>query len=149
MGSLASSSAAVTQLAIHGLWECWLGEQGPVARARIDAGIVAMNEGSLAAAAAIFAALIAEYPHWAEPINKQATVLYLQGLPDQSITLCRRVIGMKPDHFGAWNGLALCAIQTENWSLAMEAVQQSLRLQPRSGTNIQLFKLVGSRLPSA
>ena len=54
---------------------------------------------------------------------------------------------MKPDHFGAWNGMALCAIQVEDWSLALQAVQESLRLQPRSQMNQQLLRLVETRLP--
>ena len=44
--------------------------------------------------------------------------------------------------------MALCAIQIEDWPLALEAVRQSLRLQPRSGYNLQLLKLVESRLPA-
>ena len=78
--------------------------------------------------------------------NKQATVLYLQGRLEESIQLCRRVAALKPDHFGAWNGLALCAIHLESWEEAFEAVQECLRLQPRSSINQQLHRLVESRL---
>ena len=53
---------------------------------------------------------------------------------------------MKPDHFGTWNGLAICAIQTEDWPLALRAVEESLRLQPNSPSNGQLLQLVKSRL---
>ncbi len=53
---------------------------------------------------------------------------------------------MKPDHFGAWNGMSICAIQTENWALARRAVEESLRLQPHSPANRQLLQLVQSRL---
>ena len=108
-----------------------------------------MHDGDLNRAAAIFHGLMTEYPDWAEAANKQATLLYLQGSPEQSIAFCRRTVDLKPDHFGAWNGMALCAIQIEDWLLALEAVRQSLRLQPRSGYNHQLLKLVESRLPPA
>ena len=129
---LASANPTVVQLAITGLWECWLDEEGAEARKQIESGTDAMNDGDLEAAAASFTRLMAEHPHWAEAVNKQATVLYLQGRPEDSIALCRRVVALKPDHFGAWNGLALCAIQTEDWNLALEAVRESLRLAARS-----------------
>lgn len=146
--SLACDDPVVVQLAIEGLWECWLDEEGAEARKIIDAGTEAMNNGDLAAAAAVFTRLMADHPHWAEAFNKQATVLYLQGKPEESIALCRRVVALKPDHFGAWNGMAICAIQVEDWELAMQAVRESLRLQPQSPINRQLLRLVQSRLPT-
>ena len=146
---LASADPETVRLAADGLWECWQNEKGGLARAEMNAGVAAMNEGDLDAAAAVFENLMTEFPDWAEAFNKQATLLYLQGAPEQSIALCRRTVDLKPDHFGAWNGLALCAIQIEDWPLALEAVRQSLRLQPKSGYNQQLLRLVESRLPPA
>ena len=143
---LASPDPTVVQLAMAGLWECWLGEAGPDARRHVENGAEAMNNGDLDAATVIFTRLMTDHPHWAEAINKQATVLYLQGRPEDSIALCRQVVALKPDHFGAWNGMALCAIQVEDWKLALTAVQESLRLQPQSAMNRQLLRLVESRL---
>ena len=144
---LASADPTVVQMAVAGLWECWLDEAGTAARLEIEAGTDAMNQGDLETAFETFSALMVRHPAWAEAINKQATVLYLQGKPEASIELCRQVVALKPDHFGAWNGLALCAIQTEDWPLAHRAVRESLRLQPHSPTNRQLLHLVESRLP--
>ncbi len=146
---LASPDAAVVQLAVSGLWECWLGEEGEEARREIDLGTEAMNTGDLDQAAETFSGLMASYPDWAEAINKLATARYLQNRPEDSIALCRRVISLKPDHFGAWNGLSLCAIQLEDWSLALQATGESLRLQPHSPTNRQLLTLVQSRMSAA
>ena len=144
---LSSDEPEITQLAAAGLWECWMNEAGSVARREMERGIEAMNAGELEKASGIFTRLMEKYPDWAEATNKQATVFYLQGHLSESIELCHRVVDSKPDHFGAWNGMAVCAIQTENWSLAFHAVQESLRLQPKSKTNLQLLRLVESRLP--
>ncbi len=143
---LASADPAVVQLAIAGLWECWLDEGGPEARRTMEAGVEAMGVDDLATAADTFRALMAEHPDWAEAINKLATVLYLQGRPEESIAYCRQVVALKPDHFGAWNGMAVCAIQIEDWPLALHAVEESIRLQPHSRANRQLLQLVESRL---
>lgn len=144
---LSSNQPALVQLAIAGLWECWLNDEGPAARQQLETGIEAMNAGNLDEASATFARLMRQYPHWAEAINKQATALYLQGKLTESIVLCREVVALKPDHFGAWNGMAICAVQTENWDLALQAIEESLRLQPHSQVNQQLRRLVQSRLP--
>ena len=144
---LASADPAVVQLAAAGLWECWLGEEGTNARRQMEEGVDTMNHGRLEQASRTFAALMQRYPDWAEAINKQATVLYLQGEPEKSIALCRRVVAIKKDHFGAWNGMAICAIQIEDWDLALQAVHESLRLQPYSAMNHQLLGLIQSRLP--
>ena len=146
---LASEQPEVVQLATAGLWECWLGEEGPEARRRIDEGVNLMNAGDLDSAEHVFLDLMADHPGWAEAINKQATVLYLRGKPQDSVVFCRRVVALKPDHFGAWNGLAICAIQLEDWATAHQAVRESLRLQPHSRMNQQLLRLVETRLPQA
>ena len=109
-------------------------------------GVEAMNAGQLSAAVKTFRKLLAAHPGWAEAINKLATVLYLQGRPEESIAYCRQVVALKPDHFGAWNGMAVCAIQVEDWPLALHAVEESIRLQPHSRANRQLLQLVESRL---
>ena len=143
---LASHDPAAVQLAITGLWECWLDEAGPDARRAMEAGVESMNAGDLSAAFEAFKALSDEHPNWAEATNKIATVLYLQGRPEESIVYCHRVVALKPDHFGAWSGMAICALQTEDWPLALQAVEESLRLQPNSPSNRQLLQLVQSRL---
>jgi len=99
------------QLATAGLWECWLNERGAAARKRMDEGIARMNDGEMGEAAKIFTALMKQHPNWAEAINKQATLLYFCGQPAASLELCRKVVAIKPHHFGAWNGMALCAVQ--------------------------------------
>ena len=143
---LASPDPAVVQLATTGLWECWMDEAGPAARREMEAGVETMNSGDLAEATETFKTLMSSHPGWAEAANKVATALYLQGLPEESITYCHQVIALKPDHFGAWNGMAICAIQTEDWPLALRAVEESLRLQPHSAPNRQLLQLVQSRM---
>ena len=144
---LASEEPEVAQLAAAGLWECWMNEAGNGARQEMERGVEAMNAGDLETAASTFTHLMDKYPRWTEAVNKQATVFYLQGHLPESIELCQKVVKAKPDHFGAWNGMAICAIQTENWSLAFHAVQESLRLQPSSKPNLQLLRLIESRLP--
>jgi tetratricopeptide (TPR) repeat protein len=143
---LLSKNSATVRLATGGLWECWLNEQGPSARRQIERGTRQMNEGNLEGALDTFAKLVKKYPGWAEAHNKQATALYLLGNARLSYKVCQMVVELKPHHFGAWNGMALCAAQLENWRAALDAAREALRLQPAAQANLDLIQLAEAKL---
>lgn len=145
---LVSPNPAAIRLATGGLWECWLNEQGAAARRQIEMGSKRMNEGDLEGALDIFAKLVKKYPRWAEAYNKQATALYLLGNARLSYKVCQVVVELKPHHFGAWNGMALCAAQLEKWPAALDAARQALRLQPTAQANLDLIQLAEAKLRS-
>lgn len=133
-------------LAIEGLWECWLNEKGRSARRRMDAGVSSMELHDFERAEAAFLGLMADFPDWAEAINKQATLQYLRGQSAVGLTLCQTVVRMKPHHFGAWNGLALCAAQLNKWGLVRDAAKAGLNLLPSSEANQHLLALAEGHL---
>ena len=143
---LSSKNSAAVRLATEGLWECWLGERGQAARREMEKGIERMNSGDLAGAMRIFAKLTEKYPDWAEAQNKQATALYLLGNARLSLRICQAVVELKPHHFGAWNGMALCAAQLGRWRLALDAAQKGLSLLPTAQANRDLIQLAQSKL---
>ena len=53
---------------------------------------------------------------------------------------------LKPHHFGAWNGMALCAAQLEKWEIALRAARTALRLQPTALANNDLIQLAEAKL---
>ncbi|MST95036.1 MAG: hypothetical protein EXS33_07170 [Pedosphaera sp.] len=143
---LAATDLATVQLAAAGFWECGLNEKGPEARRRKDEGVERLSAGDLAGVQKIFHGLSVKHPDWAEAINKKATVLYLRGRAGESLALCRRVVEMKPHHFGAWNGMALCAVQLEYWHTALDAAKRALSLQPGATVNLETIRLAKSKL---
>lgn len=143
---LRSANPVTTQLATAGLWECWLNEEGSAARQRIDEGIRLMNGGDLPGALEIFVELIRRHPRWAEAHNKRATALYLLGNARLSFQACQTVVELKPHHFGAWNGMALCAAQMEKWQPALDAARRALELQPNAQANRDLIALAEGKL---
>lgn len=146
VASLASKNPVAAQFATSGLWECWLNEQGAPARRRMEKGIAFMEAGDMPRAMEIFASLIEKYPTWAEAYNKQATALYLLGNARLSLKLCQAVVEMKPHHFGAWNGMALCAAKLEKWQVALDAARKALSIQPTSQANLDIIQLAQARL---
>lgn len=143
---LSSENLIAAQLATAGLWECWLNEQGADARRAMDKGIACMKGGQLEDALTIFGKLAASHPEWAEARNKQATALYLLGNARASLRACEEVVRLKPHHFGAWNGMALCAAQLEKWDVALRAAKKAVQLQPAAQANYDLIQVAEARL---
>ena len=143
---LADADVAVVGLATNGLWEIWLSEKGPTARRRLLAGVELMEAGDYTDAEKIFLGLMAKYPKWAEAINKQATLLYLRRQPAVSLVLCKQVVALKPNHFGAWHGMALCAVELADWVTALAAAETAARLQPGTTVNREILELARTKL---
>ncbi len=138
---LRSSDPLTASLATNGLWECWLNERGRHARSEIERGMALLETAEYETAEDVFLNLMAEFPDWAEARNKQATLLYLRGQPAVSMALCQEVVRLKPIHFGAWNGMALCAVQLGDWKRVETAARKALELQPHSEANLHLLRL--------
>ena len=143
---LTDADATTAGLASSGLWEIWLSEKGAVARRKILGGVQLMEAGDYAGAEEIFLGLMAKYPKWAEAINKQATLLYLRCQPAVSLVLCKQVVALKPNHFGAWHGMALCAVELADWATALAAAETATRLQPGTAVNRELLELARKKL---
>ncbi len=108
-----------------------------------------MDQSDFSGAEDLFRGLIAQFPNWAEAVNKLATLCYLQKRYAESLELCRKVVALKPDHFGAWQGMTLCAIQVQDWASALEGARNSLRLQPRHAAHAELVKSLQEKVGSA
>ena len=143
---LTAPDPVTAQLATAGVWECWLNEEGPDAREQIDQGIEIMEQGDLFTAERVFRNLSRQFPGWAEPINKQATVLYRRNQAERSLDLCELVVEMKPRHFGAWHGMALCAVRLHDWRMAADAAREALRIQPQAKANREIILLARSKM---
>jgi len=109
------SSLAYNQDATNELWALWIGERGPEAAQHImhAEGLIAVeswNEAEL-----VLLSLIEEHGiHWAEPVNRLATLYYMQGRIDEARALCELVLETKPWHFGALSGIVMvCTAQSD------------------------------------
>ena len=70
----------------------------------------------------------------------------LRGRPTRSIELCEIVVEMKPRHFGAWHGMALCAVKLHQWRRAIEAAREALQIQPQAKANREIIIFARSKL---
>ena len=92
------------------LWQHWFGEEGD------SAGETLMAADGDAAA---LQKLMDEYPDWAEPANRLATLRYMEGDYEDSVQLCLQVLREKPWHFGASSGIVMCYAKLAEQANAM------------------------------
>ena len=85
--------------ALGSLWEHWYSEEGET-----QTGYLKTAGGN----AAVLKSMMEEYPDWAEPVNRLATLRYMEGEFEESVDLCLRVLRLKPWHFGASSGVVMC-----------------------------------------
>lgn len=73
--------------------------------------------------------------HWAEPINRLATLMYIQGKYKESKALCEIVLSVKPWHMGALSGIVLvCASMNDVSGARMWADRRLPPLGPEGTT---------------
>ena len=78
----------------------------------------------------LFSELTEEVPGFAEAWNKRATVLYLMGRLQESARDVEQTLNLEPRHFGALSGKGLILMALKDWSGAIAAFEQGLKVHP-------------------
>jgi len=115
--------------AVELLWKHWYSERGEGPRdllIELENLIASNNPKLLLKAEAVLNELVEEYEDWAEPYNRLAIIRYIQNRHEDSGKFCEKVLEMKPWHFGARSGLAMCWQKLGKSDLAMREAQLSL-----------------------
>jgi len=89
-----------------------------------------MSKGELEPAYKIFSTIISSAPDWAEGWNKRATVLYLMGKYQDSLSDIDEVLKRESRHFGALSGQGLVQIKLENYEKAIKSYQAVQKIYP-------------------
>ena len=120
------------------LWTLWFEERGASAAKELKAAEQLSMNGPQYwdEAETKLRALIEEHGvHWAEPVNRLATLMYLQGRLKESKELCEIVLAVKPWHFGALSGVVMvCAGLSDVSGARMWADRRLPPLRPDGDT---------------
>mmetsp|Transcript_25586 Transcript_25586/g.39333 ORF Transcript_25586/g.39333 Transcript_25586/m.39333 type:complete len:416 (-) Transcript_25586:211-1458(-) len=96
--------------ATQDLWDLWFAERGPKPQKLLKQAdkLLEMGGNFWSLSEELLLKLIAKYGvYWVEPLNRLATLYFLQGRMDESYKLCRVVLQIKPWHFGALSGIVM------------------------------------------
>jgi tetratricopeptide (TPR) repeat protein len=114
------------------IWTIWREHPNENVQSLMLTGIGYMNRQYTNEAMAIFSEIIQQYPDYSEAWNQRATLHYLLGNTESSISDIDKTLELEPRHFGALSGLGMVYIQQENLLKAKEAFENLLKVHPNS-----------------
>lgn len=112
------------------IWTIWLHRGESRVDSHMSMGIRAMNSGALKRSLQEFTKVIVLDPDFAEGWNKRATVHYMMGNLQHSVSDIQRTLALEPRHYGAISGMGLIFDATDNQPGALKAWQRVLKITP-------------------
>ena len=97
-------------------------------------GVLAMSRHNFDTALKSFDTIIETAPDYAEGWNKRATVYFMMGQYNSSMSDVHRTLGLEPRHFGALSGMGLIFMATGNDQRALQAFQEAIKVNPHMPT---------------
>ncbi|MBU6399309.1 MAG: hypothetical protein KGS61_03240 [Verrucomicrobia bacterium] len=128
--ALRSDSASARELAANALWELWFHAAGDEAYRFVAAAQRLIDRHDFADALLLLNHVVKAYPGFAEGWNRRATLYWLMGDYRKSIADCRRVLGLNPSHFGAWQGMGLCQLEIGDVRGACRSLRAACQITP-------------------
>ena len=119
-------------LIINNIWAIWLSTNDSNIDKDFKAALSLMNKFQYKKSIYFFSRIIEKNPNFAEAWNKRATVYYLLGNYEESISDIRKTLHLEPRHFGALDGLGLIFIRQEKYLKALEIYKEILKILPYS-----------------
>jgi len=111
--------------AVEELMHLWMYEHGTEAATELE-GMQEEASPGLVREQVVLSEMIQEYPSWAEPHVRLATLLYYKGETQQARELVKSSLQLKPWHFEAIQLLILLALREGDMGEALMYARQSL-----------------------
>ena len=124
------------------IWDIWSIAENVEVQEIFDEGNNMMDRGSLEEAIALFTQVIDLKPDFAEGWNKRATVLFLKGELEASISDIQKTLELEPRHFGALDGLAEIYLIQDDLLGAAATYKRILEIIPTSKKSQDRLKLI-------
>jgi tetratricopeptide (TPR) repeat protein len=112
------------------IWELWSRSDSATAEVLLGQAIVAMNASENAASLEILDRIVAAYPTYAEAWNRRATLHFMLGNYETSLSDIEKVLDLEPRHFGALAGRGMIYQRQGKWSAALSAFKEALSMNP-------------------
>jgi tetratricopeptide (TPR) repeat protein len=113
------------------VWQIWSVSADDEVNTLMLRGLRAMSDGDPKQALPIFDALVRRSPNFAEGWNKRATIYFLLGDFESSVSDIERTLQLEPHHFGALSGLGQIYLALDRDEAALKAFEAALAIDPR------------------
>ncbi len=131
-GRLKTSASYQEATAIEqAIWQIWTVRGVRDVDQAMAYGIAAMNMGALRTSVASFNRVIKLAPDFAEGWNKRATVYYMMGRFEESVSDIQQTLLLEPRHFGALSGMGLIYDNMGRLPAAAKVWERALKIHPQ------------------
>ena len=130
LAGLRDADDVVRALAENSLWQVWSRSGDAAVDGLFQIGVEQMQRGAGPAAIETFTQIIRQKPDFAEGWNKRATVYFLMGDYEKSLTDCDEVMKRNPHHFGALAGYGQIYLRLNQPERALDYFQRALTVNP-------------------
>lgn len=141
-----TEDARTIQRTENQIWEIWLQHANADVEQLMVVGTQRMNSQRYAEAMIAFNLLTESFPNYAEGWNKRATLHYVLGNLEESISDIEKTLALEPRHFGALSGLGMVYIQQKELQKAKQAFEELIAVHPNSPNAQQNLELVEEQL---
>ena len=131
---------------LFNIWDIWSIADNQETQIIFDEANQFMDVGELDNAIELFTKVIKQSPEFAEGWNKRATVYFLKGELNKSISDIEKTLNLEPRHFGALDGLAEIYLMQDDLVGAAVIYRRILEIVPSSKKSQDRLKLINDLL---
>ena len=131
---------------LFNIWDIWSIADNQETQIIFDEANQFMDVGELDNAIELFTKVVKQSPEFAEGWNKRATVYFLKGELNKSISDIEKTLNLEPRHFGALDGLAEIYLITDDLVGAAATYRRILEIIPSSKKSQDRLRLINDLL---
>ena len=131
---------------LFNIWDIWSMADNQETQIIFDEANQFMDVGELDNAIELFTKVVKQSPEFAEGWNKRATVYFLKGELNKSISDIEKTLNLEPRHFGALDGLAEIYLMQDDLVGAAVIYRRILEIIPSSKKSQDRLKLINDLL---
>lgn len=131
---------------LFNIWDIWSIANNQETQIIFDEANQFMDVGELDNAIELFTKVVKQSPEFAEGWNKRATVYFLKGELNKSISDIEKTLNLEPRHFGALDGLAEIYLMQDDLVGAAVIYRRILEIIPSSKKSQDRLKLINDLL---
>ena len=131
---------------LFNIWDIWSIADNQETQILFDEANQFMDVGELDNAIELFSKVVDQSPEFAEGWNKRATVYFLKGELNKSISDIEKTLLLEPRHFGALDGLAEIYLIKDDLVGAAATYRRILEIIPSSKKSQDRLRLINDLL---
>ena len=131
---------------LFNIWDIWSIADNQETQIIFDEANQFMDVGELDNAIELLTKVVKQSPEFAEGWNKRATVYFLKGELNKSISDIEKTLNLEPRHFGALDGLAEIYLMQDDLVGAAVIYRRILEIIPSSKKSQDRLRLINDLL---